>query len=89
MKGCTQSIIEMESEFHIGEHIKSKLKEYERSEAWLARKVYCDPGNFCRMLKKGSIDMDLLRRISVVMKYNFCKDYSDFVQSYIDEVRED
>ena len=67
----------MESEeYHIGNAIKAKLKEQERSEAWLARKVHCDPGNFNRILKKPSMDMDLLRRISLSLNFNFCYEYS-------------
>lgn len=67
----------MESEgYHIGNAIKAKLKEQERSEAWLARKVHCDPGNFNRILKKPSMDMDLLRRISLSLDFNFCYEYS-------------
>lgn len=63
-------------EYDFGEAIKQVLNEQERSEAWLARKVHCDPGNFNRILKKRSIDIDLLRRISIVLGYNFIKDYS-------------
>ena len=67
-------------EYSIGASIKEKLAEQERSEAWLARKVHCDPGNFNRMLKKRSIDMDLLRRISLALGYNFVLEYSHFVE---------
>ena len=63
-------------EYDFGEAIKQVLNEQERSEAWLARKVHCDPGNFNRILKKRSIDIDLLRRISIALGYNFIKDYS-------------
>ena len=61
-------------EYSIGESIKARLQEQERSEAWLARKVHCDPGNFNRMLKKRSLDIDLLRRISIAMGYNFIEE---------------
>ncbi len=74
----------MESEvYHIGNAIKAKLKEQERSEAWLARKVHCDPGNFNRILKKPSMDMDLLRRISLSLNFNFCYEYSVVVGDQI------
>ena len=55
----------------------------ERSEAWLARKVHCDPGNFNRILKKPSMDMDLLRRISLSLNFNFCYEYSVVVGDQI------
>lgn len=71
-------------EFHIGNVIKSKLKEEERSEAWLARKVHCDPGNFNRILKRKTMDMDLLRRISICLNYNFVAEYAQYVGQEIE-----
>lgn len=78
--------IQMESEeYSIGASIKARLLEQERSEAWLARKVHCDPGNFNRMLKKRSIDTDLLRRISIAMGYNFVMEYGQVVEQQLNE----
>lgn len=71
------------NEYTFGESVKRVLKEQERSEAWLARKVNCDPGNFNRILKKRSIDIDLLRRISIVLKYNFVAEYAMFVEQQL------
>lgn len=70
-------------EYTIGVIIKAKLKEQERSEAWLARKVHCDPGNFNRILKRPSMDLDLLRRISIALKYNFVAEYAKHVEQQI------
>lgn len=70
-------------EYCVGDTIKAKLKEQERSEAWLARKVHCDPGNFNRILKRPSMDLDLLRRISIALKYNFITEYGKFVEQQI------
>ena len=70
-------------EYNIGDTIKAKLKEQERSEAWLARKVHCDPGNFNRILKRPSMDLDLLRRMSIALKYNFVTDFGRFVEQQI------
>ena len=70
-------------EYTIGVIIKAKLKEQERSEAWLARKVHCDPGNFNRILKRPSMDLDLLRRISIALKYNFVAEYAKRVEQQI------
>lgn len=71
-------------DYHIGNAIKEVLKEQERSEAWLARKVHCDPGNFNRILKRASMDMDLLRRICINLNYNFFIEYGNFVKQQID-----
>lgn len=70
-------------EYTIGDLIKAQLKEQERSEAWLARKVHCDPGNFNRILKRPSMDLDLLRRISIALKYNFVAEYAKYVEQQI------
>ena len=71
------------NEYTFGESIKRVLKEQERSEAWLARKVSCDPGNFNRILKKRSIDIDLLRRISIVLGYNFILEYAQNLEQQL------
>lgn len=76
-------------EYSIGTSIKVVLAEQERSEAWLARKVHCDPGNFNRMLKKRSIDTDLLRRISLVMGYNFVSEFAQVVEKQLQKQREE
>lgn len=75
-------------EYTIGDIIKAKLKEQERSEAWLARKVHCDPGNFNRILKRPSMDLDLLRRISIALRYNFITEYGKFVEQQINLEKE-
>jgi len=72
-------------EFHVGNRIKEFLKKEGRSEVWLAKGVHCDPGNFNRTLKKESLDTDLLRRISVKLKHNFCAEYARFVEKQIQE----
>jgi len=71
-------------EYHIGNAIKVVLKQQERSEAWLARKVHCDPGNFNRILKRPSMDMDLLRRISISLNHNFFIEYGSFVKQQME-----
>jgi len=53
---------------HIGDLILQKLKDEKLSVRWLARKVNKDPSNLCKMLKKKSIDSDLLQRISQVLQ---------------------
>lgn len=71
------------TEFHVGDTIKKFLKEEGRSEVWLAKSVHCDPGNFNRTLKKESLDIDLLRRISIRLKHNFCAEYAHYVEKQI------
>jgi len=61
----------------IGKIIKGKLKEEKRSVAWLAEKVFKDPSNLRKILKKKSMDIDLLQRISKALHHNFLNYYND------------
>lgn len=67
----------MESEIHIGNLIKEKLRQQERSNAWLARKLFMDSSNVSKMLKRSYIDTDLLLRISLILEEDFFLYYSN------------
>lgn len=61
----------------IGSLIFQKLKEKERSIAWLAKKVGCDDSNLGKMLKsKRYIYPDLLLKISIALEEDFFAYYS-------------
>lgn len=62
---------------HIGSKIEAELKEQRRSVQWLAKELYCDRTNVYKILKKESIDTNLLYRISKILSYNFFKHLSD------------
>jgi len=64
---------------HIGEQILQKLKEEKRSVAWLADKIYIDPSNLRKILKKNSMNTELLRRISKTLNCNFFYYYKDII----------
>jgi len=66
----------MSERIPIGELIKQNLKANDRSVAWLAQKVNCDRCNFRKKLKKNSIDVDLLFRISKILQEDFFAYYS-------------
>ena len=69
------------SEIDIGKLIIQKLKEKERSIAWLARHVNCDDGNLGRMLKSSRhIHSELLLRISIALEEDFFAYYSEAVK---------
>ena len=69
----------MQKKILIGNLIKQKLKDDERSMAWLAKKVNCDKSNFCKKLKNDNIELDLLLRISRVLKEDFFAKYSEIL----------
>lgn len=56
---------------HIGQLVKSKLREQGRSVVWLATQIPCTTNNLHKILKKKSIDVELLWRISEILHYNF------------------
>jgi plasmid maintenance system antidote protein VapI len=61
----------------IGSLIFQKLKEKERSIAWLAKKTGCDDSNLGKMLKnKRYIYPDLLLKISIALDEDFFAHYS-------------
>ncbi len=66
----------MVPEIHIGNLIKQKLRQQERSNAWLARKLFMDSSNVSKMLKRHYIDTDLLLRISIILEEDFFVYYS-------------
>ena len=67
----------MNEKIHIGELILKKLKEKERSIAWLARQVSCDSDNLRKTLKNNQdIYTNLLFRISMALEEDFFAYYS-------------
>lgn len=70
-------------EIHIGNLIKQKLRQQERSNAWLARKLFMDSSNVSKMLKRQYIDTDVLLRISIILEEDFFVHYSNFYAQYI------
>ncbi len=60
---------------HIGQLIELELHRQERSVTWFANKLYCDRTNVYKIFKRGSIDSDLLLRISTILNHNFFSYY--------------
>jgi len=71
----------MHEDIHIGKLIVEKLKEKERTVAWLARQVHCDDANLGRVLKNSQhIHSELLLRISIALDEDFFAHYSEIVR---------
>lgn len=56
---------------HIGSLISDELRRQRRPAAWLAQEICCDRTNIYKILRKGSIDTELLCRISVALNHDF------------------
>lgn len=56
---------------HIGKLIEQELKKQNRGKVWFANQICCTRANVYHILKSESIDCNLLKRISIVLKVNF------------------
>lgn len=62
---------------HIGSLISSELRRQRRPAAWLAQEICCDRTNVYKILRKRSIDTELLCRISVALGHDFFADFQN------------
>jgi hypothetical protein len=62
---------------NIGKHIEEILRKQGRSAAWLATQIPCERTNVYNSFKRKSLDVRLLRRISVILEYDFFKELSE------------
>ena len=70
-------MVEQTENFHIGELIKQRLKDDDRSISWLSRKLGCDCSNLHKTLDQKDMYADLLYKISDVMDTDFFVYYSE------------
>ena len=71
---------------NIGERIKDELDRQERTISWLARKLNRNRAAVYRLLKKNSIDTNVLSQISLLLGRDFFKELSQEVSDkHIDE----
>lgn len=56
---------------HIGKFIQQKLKEDGHSVTWFASKICCTRSNVYKIFANDNIDIKLLKRISLVLDFNF------------------
>ena len=62
---------------NIGKHIEEILRKQGKSAAWLATQIPCERTNVYNIFKRKSMDVRLLMRISVVLRYDFFKELSE------------
>ncbi|MBQ3635994.1 MAG: XRE family transcriptional regulator [Bacteroidales bacterium] len=60
----------------IGELIRLAMEEAERKPQWLARKIDCDRSNIYDIFRRKDVSVEMLCRISKVLKKNLLKDIS-------------
>lgn len=62
---------------NIGQSIKDELRKQERTISWLAQKLNCHRSVVYRILSKNSIDTAMLKSISIILRHDFFKEYSE------------
>lgn len=62
---------------HIGNLIREKLNEEQKSVVWLAHQLSYSRTNVYKIFAKSSIDTQVLMRISQILHFNFFQLYSD------------
>ena len=65
------------TEIHIGKIIKATLDARGQSYSWMARQINTDVSNVPKILKRASLNTDLLLRISLAMDTDFFAYYSE------------
>lgn len=60
----------------IGDHIRSRLTEQDKTVAWLATQLVCSRTNVYKIFAKDHLDTELLMRLSVILNYDFFKLFS-------------
>jgi hypothetical protein len=69
----------MNTQIHIGELIRDKLKEDGHSISWFAEKISCDRTNIYKIFQSNHIHPVRLLQISHVLNYDFFVHYSEYL----------
>jgi hypothetical protein len=67
-----------DTKLHIGKIIRTRLEEIGMTKSEFARRTDTSPQNIYGIFKRESCDSELLRKISVVLNYNFSAFYDPF-----------
>ena len=67
----------MTKEMHIGKTIRQRLRQQGRTVIWFAEQLNCNRSNAYKIFGKANIDVELLKRISLILGYNFFRYLSD------------
>lgn len=62
---------------NIGNNIRLRLSEQNKSVVWLSRQLACSRTNVYKIFEKDHLDTGLLLRLCVVLRYDFFKLLSD------------
>ena len=66
---------------HIGEQIRQKMKERQKTVIWLSRQLSCSRTNVYKIFEKYSVDTETLTKISTILEFDFFSLYSDYIKT--------
>ena len=72
-----------DTEFHLGHLVREELKRQKRSVKWFAESINCDRTNCYLIFGKQYLDIDLLKRISKVLKHNFFNELAAHMETVV------
>ena len=78
----------MDENFHMGKLIRAELDRQEHSVSWFARKVQTEYSNCFYIFKRQIVDVDLLMRISIVLRHNFFNEMAAYMNGVISDSTE-
>lgn len=67
-------------EQHLGKKIHAVMTIRGKNAVWLASEIGCERTNVYNIFHRRSIDTELLKRICIILSYNFFHDLSEDVQ---------
>ena len=65
---------------HIGQLIRQQVEKQGVTVSWLARQLPCSRTNVYKISDRATIDTSVLVRISIILKYDFFKHYSESIK---------
>ena len=74
----------MVNNIDIGKMIETELKRQGKTVSWLARELGTNRMACYRIFGKQSIDTEVLRRASLILKHDFFKVYSNNISENLD-----
>lgn len=62
---------------HVGNRVKEILDLQGRSVTWLAAQIPCERSNVYNIFRRENLDVGLLLRISIILRYDFFLELSE------------
>ncbi|MBQ3655356.1 MAG: XRE family transcriptional regulator [Bacteroidales bacterium] len=65
---------------HIGKMIKAEFKRQGRTVKWLTEQLHCNRSNIYNIFNRKNIDVEMLIKLSIVLKHNFLLDIAPLAE---------